>query len=173
MTASPARDIRKVPFTLTAMIASHVASSVSITVPEEPMPALLTRMSRVPKAATVSFTTRRQSPSRETSAACARARAPASAMLLATSCAASSERSTSATDAPSRPKASAVARPIPEPAPVTSATLPSKRRCEPAPDGLAISVLLPPEHVDRHHRDDQQADDDPLDERRDADEVAA
>src|SRR6185369_7282564 len=89
------------------------------------VPALLTRISRLSQTVrkrVYIFSTARPS---ATSAGTPIARPPAAVISSTTLCAASSRMSLIATIAPSRANSSAIARPIPEPAPVTRATLPS------------------------------------------------
>src|SRR4051794_40136203 len=87
------------------------------------MPALLTTTSTPPSSSTVRCTPASISPARVTSMRPLSARPPSAAMSEAVSAAVSSTRSTAITAAPSWAKRSAVWRPMPDPAPVTSATL--------------------------------------------------
>ncbi len=80
-----------------------------------------------PQRASVWLTAASLSDARLTSARMARAWPPASSIAWAVALAASSRTSTTATRAPSRAKRSAEARPIPDPAPVISATRLSSR----------------------------------------------
>src|ERR1041384_4420752 len=119
---------RKVPLTLTRRIASNCSSLVVTTVPEAPIPALLTRTSRSPSFFTVSEMIRSQSAGLEMSPATEIAFPEDLALIrLTVGVAASSETSLTATFAPSRAKARAVACPMPLPAPVTRTTLFLKR----------------------------------------------
>src|SRR5262245_39218246 len=114
------------PLTLTAMMRSKIASSTSSTSSGDwGIPALAKKMSRVPQAATARSTIIWLSAARVTSARTASARPPAFSICSAVDFVPASFRSTTATRAPSRAMASAEAAPIPEPAPVITATLPS------------------------------------------------
>ena len=90
------------------------------------MPALLNAQSSRPKAATVRATIAATSASRLTSPPMAIAWPPAALISPTVPAALSSVRSATATRAPSRLMATAVARPIPDAPPVTSAVLPSR-----------------------------------------------
>src|SRR5690349_17338374 len=90
------------------------------------MPAALTRMPSGPSACAVSLTARSTSSHRLTSAAMKRARPPRPLISSTTVLPPSGSRSTIATGAPAATSASAIARPMPEPPPVTSA-LPATR----------------------------------------------
>src|SRR3984957_17467552 len=115
----------KVPLALTAKHRSQSSSVASITEPLLLTPALLYSTSTRPN----SLVTWANAPS--TWAGSARAAPPASALPPASaispavSLTAWVAMSTSATDAPSRANSTAAARPIPDPAPVTTATLPA------------------------------------------------
>src|SRR5271157_2815960 len=125
------RQPKKVPSTLTAWTLRQSASvSVSI-LPFVPTPALLTRMSSRPNVSTTASTTSRQRASSVTS--CMRVRS-ASGPRAARPC---SLRSVAATFAPSARNSAAVARPMPDAAPVMSATLPASR---PALFGIGPSL---------------------------------
>src|SRR5262245_1612721 len=114
------------PLTLTAMMRSKIASSTSSTSSGDwGTPALAKKMSRVPQAASARSTIIWLSAARVTSARTASARPPAFSICSIVDFAPASFRSTTATRAPSRAMASAEAAPIPEPAPVITATLPS------------------------------------------------
>src|SRR6266545_3735509 len=116
---------RKIDLTFTAMSRSNSASSASSMGRRTwLMPALLTRMSIPPKASTVAFT------AALTSARCETSQRTAIALLLidvAAARAASPSMSMTATRAPSRAKVAAIPLPKPDAAPVTSATLLSRR----------------------------------------------
>src|SRR2546426_812809 len=96
------------------------------------------------------------------SAATASALPPAPVICAAASLAAWAARSTIATAAPSRANSSAAARPIPEPAPVTTATLPASLpligSCLPERRLLPLRHLLPRRRSERGHApvDDQR-----------------
>src|SRR5437870_4972837 len=85
------------------------------------MPALLTMISRGPKAAMAPPTARSMSAALLVSPWKALARPPALAISEAVSSAEPPSRSSAATGAPAAPRASAMPRPIPDPAPVTTA----------------------------------------------------
>src|SRR6266545_5755493 len=82
-------------------------------------------MSSRPNSATVRVVASSTSAASATLARIATARPPVATILAVVSSAASARRSTTATAAPSSANSSAAARPMPEPAPVTSATRPS------------------------------------------------
>src|SRR5206468_4310836 len=114
------------PLTFTAMMRSKMASSTCSTSSGDwGTPALAKKMSRVPHAASARSTIIWLSAARVTSARMARARPPAFSICSTVDFAPASFRSTTATRAPSRAMASAEAAPMPEPAPVITATLPS------------------------------------------------
>src|SRR5262245_27130200 len=89
--------------------------------------ALLCRMSRPPKAFTVPPIMASMPAGAPASAVMASATPPALVISSATAWARVPSMSATATFAPRSPKPSAVARPMPEPAPETSTTLPSNR----------------------------------------------
>src|ERR1700716_3794448 len=93
-----------------------------------PIPALLTSTSTRPNCATVCSTTRLQSSTLATSAAVARQRRPRSSTLALVSCKRPSRRAQIETSAPACASPSANATPSPDEAPVTIATLPSRRK---------------------------------------------
>jgi hypothetical protein len=125
MSGTTACANRKIDLTFTAMSRSNsVSSTSSMGRRTWLMPALLTRMSTRPNASTIDFTAASTSVRWETS------QRTAIALLLieaAASPAAFSLMSTTATRAPSRAKVAAMPLPKPDPAPVTSATLLSRR----------------------------------------------
>src|SRR5262245_50107136 len=88
------------------------------------MPAEFTRVVRPPRQAALSPTIRSTAVSLVTSTCPAHAMPPTFSMIRAVSWAAAPTRSTHATRAPSAARRSAVACPMPEPAPVTSAIFP-------------------------------------------------
>ena len=116
---------RKIDLRLTAMRRSNSASSTSSMGRRTwLMPALLTRISIRPKASTVALTEASTSACWETS----QRTAIALLLIKAAACrAASALMSTTATRAPSRANVSAMPLPKPDAAPVTSATLLSRR----------------------------------------------
>src|SRR4051794_20964689 len=108
---------RKNAVRLTSSTRSHSARVISVTgFVSAGMPALLWKTSRPPKRSTAVWTTRATSASSVTSAPTASAPSPSQR------CA---SRSTATTLAPASANRRAVARPMPEPAPVTTATLPA------------------------------------------------
>src|SRR5829696_1359296 len=118
--------VRYVPRRFTAMVASHSSGCSSSMGAQTPlMPALANTMSRRPKARTVSSTALCISSELATSATSGSALPPARSMSAAASRISDSVWLRTPTRAPSRAKRTAVARPMPDPAPVTSATLPS------------------------------------------------
>src|SRR5437870_9785915 len=150
MIRSAARVHAKVPKRWTSSMRRHSASSMRLVTPSErrappmiawkacsvcarsrgessPMPALLERMSTVPH----SRTTRAKSASTwalsATSVGTAMAAPPSAKTSAATRSAPSRLRSATATCAPSAAKRRAIARPIPDPPPVTTAMRPARR----------------------------------------------
>src|SRR4051812_33730230 len=138
------------PRTLTAMVLSHTSTSMVMTSPSRPStsrpraPALLNRMSTPPKVRVAAAIISRTSASTLTSAPTARARRapPPSLRASATSCAPGSLMSAITTLAPSDTIRSTVAFPIPDAAPVPTATLPVSRSAPPtcAPSVAGRSV---------------------------------
>ena len=122
-----ARVPRNTPSRLTRISARHSSRLVSISAPRAATPALLTRTSSLPNALRVASITPAHPASAPTSWASASAMPPAAVMSSTTSAAGASAMSVSTTRAPSRASARALAAPIPEPAPVTIATLPATR----------------------------------------------
>src|SRR5579864_2989902 len=124
-TGTTAWQPRNTPLTLTAKARSNSSSPISsIGLLMWVVPALLTRMSRPPNADSVSATAAAKSAFLVTSQAIAMALLP---MARAAAFAASTLMSASVTRAPSRAKVSAMHLPMPDPAPVTRAVLPSRR----------------------------------------------
>ena len=111
---------RKTPVELTAMTRSQMPVSSKSFTALPLMPALFTRMSILPHFETVSATTEAQLASSVTFRGMKTADSPIAA---ATSLPSSSSMSAITTFAPSFAKRTAVARPIPDAAPVTIATL--------------------------------------------------
>ena len=108
--------------------------------------ALLTRTSTPPAMATAS-STQRLAPSSvdRSTGAIASIRPPAARTRSTVSCDGPGLRSQPITCAPSRANISAVARPMPPPVPVTSATLPSRRPAHASPPAFAsASASAPP-----------------------------
>src|SRR5215831_5436144 len=112
------------PLTISMMRASDLARSRSRSAAEVPaMPALLTSTSRVPSSRSISANMALTWALSATSAAMARAAAARAPRLSTVSLAARTLRSLTTTRAPSAAKSWAIARPMPEPAPVMRATL--------------------------------------------------
>src|SRR5579863_8944137 len=125
---------RKTPLRLTSMRRSQATSSSSATAnPLAPTPALLKATCSRPNAASARSTMPRQSASRLTSAATASASPPSPSIIATVALASASFRSTTTTRPPSLAKSWAVARPIPEPAPVTRMLRSTKRPVMPPP----------------------------------------
>src|SRR6478609_914189 len=130
--ASSARMQKNVPSRWTAITWCHDSIGYSPTSACAPaMPALLTAMSRRPKVSVAVPTIVRHDATSLTSTATASAASPISP---ATRSAASCLRSATTTFAPRSASSRAHASPIPDPAPVTSATLPSS----------SCAIALPP-----------------------------
>ena len=121
-----ARVKRNVPFRLTFSTASQSASLMRMRRPSFVMPALFTRMSTVPNASMTRFTHASTSALSATLQPSARAVEPAASTRSTVSRHQSSWRSTTATLAPASASFFAICWPMPRPAPVTMATLPSK-----------------------------------------------
>ena len=121
---SAARQPRNVPSTLTRYISRKSASVVDSMSPKRPMPAELSKTSRRPWRATRSATTRGQASSSVTSRTAVVCGAPSAAASAARPI---SSRSVATIVAPSAARRSAAARPMPDAAPVMSATLPATR----------------------------------------------
>src|SRR6202050_831500 len=119
-----AREHKNVPLALTAKHRSQSSSLASTTEPELFTPALLYSTSTRPNSPLIWRKARSTWAASATSAPTARARPPAAVICSVASFAAWALRSTRATSAPSRANRSAAARPIPEPAPVITATRP-------------------------------------------------
>ncbi len=119
------REHRNVPLALTAKHRSQSSSVASITEPLLFTPALLYNTSTRPNSLLIWANALSTWAGSAMSAPTATALPPAPAISAAVSLAASAAMSTSATAAPSRANNSAAARPIPDPAPVTTATLPA------------------------------------------------
>src|SRR5512144_1809251 len=138
---------RKTPVRPSSMVCVHTASSRSPVKARRLLPggrvgwpnALLCRMSRPPKARTVPPTIASMPAGVPASAVIATAAPPAAWISAVTVWARPPSRSATATRAPRAAKPSAVARPMPEPAPDTSATLPSNRM-EASPSEIEIAT---------------------------------
>src|SRR5436190_1600470 len=111
---------------LTPSTRCHSSRLVSSTAPAWPMPALLCSTSTPLSAANTASAKASTAAGSLTSTAWAVARPPPASMCETASETLSWSRSAAWTVAPSRPRRSAVERPIPEPAPVTTATCPAK-----------------------------------------------
>mmetsp|Transcript_954 Transcript_954/g.2878 ORF Transcript_954/g.2878 Transcript_954/m.2878 type:complete len:283 (-) Transcript_954:680-1528(-) len=117
----------KTPRVLTPNVASNSAIGVSSAAEFLLMPALLTATCKPPSRSTAVATIAATSASSATFARCARPVPPLTASSATTASARARSRSTTITAAPASDRACAYARPMPWPAPVTSATLPSRR----------------------------------------------
>ncbi len=114
------------PMTLTSSICRH-SSTVASMPRRMKIAALFTRMWIAPKAVMASAAIRVTLHSSATSVLTKSARPPAFWIVPAVSRPVASSRSAITTAAPSSAKSSAVARPIPAPAPVITATFPASR----------------------------------------------
>src|SRR5581483_2075936 len=138
---------RKTPVRARSMVWVHTASSRSPVKASRLLPggsarlpkALLCRMSSPPKARTVSETMASMPAGVPASAVIAMALPPAALISAATVSALPRSMSATATLAPRAAKPIAVARPIPEPAPDPSATLPSNRM-EPSASEVEVAA---------------------------------
>src|SRR5947209_14840261 len=133
-----------VPRRWTAMTASHSDGSMFTSMRSRRMPALLTSTSRRPKASTACATIAPASSKSATLPPLTTASPPAATISSTTDCAGeassptpltSPPRSLTTTLAPWRASDSACSRPMPRPAPVTSATRPSH-----SPDMAVLSL---------------------------------
>src|SRR4051812_43345343 len=115
---------RKVPLRWTRIMSSNIAVDMISTGLVVSMPALLTRMSTSPSAATMAPNAALTAGSSPTSAATPAVLTPCLANAAAASSALAASRSTTPMLAPSRANRSAIARPMPLQAPVTTAILP-------------------------------------------------
>src|SRR6266403_1913155 len=149
---SSARDTRNGPFTFTVIMRSHSSSLIPSTVETCNVPALFTSTFSRPNRSTVPFTARSTSRARVTSHSIANPAPPCFWISLITSRSFSSRRPATVTLAPSRANASAIARPIPVPPPVISATLPESRVTD-FPIPASNRGVAPPPHVPRGARD--------------------
>ena len=116
-----------VPSRLTSMMRSQSSSEIAITGPwlvrpARRMPAAFTSTSRRPQLSAMPSTARAACAGSETSRSTSRTCPPSALMVSATAASPSALRSQSATRSPRRARASAVARPMPDAAPVTAAT---------------------------------------------------
>src|SRR5580698_1428037 len=122
-----ALQVRYVPRTLTSNTRSQVRGGVSCSTPAALMPALATSTSIRPKSATAAPAARSRSSARVTSAWTSTPRPPPERISSAVRAAAAPSMSRASTDAPSAANLVAIARPMPEPAPVTKQAFPSSR----------------------------------------------
>ena len=128
MAGRTARHMRNVPVRLTAMISSHRLSDSSVVWEKEPIPAMLQRLVMMPSSSVLRATDVATACSSVTSHCRARALPPlsaASSFIFSATAATASSMSRQATAAPSAARRRAVARPMPDAAPVTTATRPS------------------------------------------------
>ena len=139
------RFVRRIAESRRSATALSTASSVNPAAgPGGGPPPLLTRMSTPPKASTVRWTSRSRSPGTITSPRTARA-----PILSASRSSSSRRRPNIATFAPSAASCSAIARPIPEEAPQTTAVRPSSPRFNRSPPPGA------PRPTTRFHRNEE------------------
>ena len=132
------------PRRLTSRVCHQLSGSVAASGPTGPnRPTLLTSRSTGPiassAAATMLSTCWRSVTSHRMASACP----PRPSISPATPVTSSSERAQTATAAPASPRARAMARPIPRPAPVTSATCPSRRTAGRSFHRAAETLLSP------------------------------
>src|SRR5215469_14675698 len=132
---------RNTPREFTAISRSHASVSSMSATALPLMPALLTRISSLPCFCTVAATTAFQSSSFVTSRRMNSAVPLARVISAATWRPSSSSMSATTTFAPSLAKRRAVAAPMPEAAPVTIATFPSRRMLD--PPGITVAPTLP------------------------------
>ncbi len=124
ISGTAARDQSQVPPTLVRNTASQSAGSVVSTVPPQEKPAAVISTSSLPCRATISPTVVRAKSAAPTSPTCIDASPLAPEIAANVSCKPGASRSTKARDAPSFANSNALARPMPEPAPVTIAVRP-------------------------------------------------
>src|SRR5256714_10837132 len=125
---------------LTAMTFDQFSSPYSRRLSDGPsMPALLNSTSIRPYSATVAPTMRSTSAGSATSASTNDASPPPASVIPPVPAPAPAARSTTATRAPSRATSTQLARPMPEPPPVMSATFPSSRFMRP---GTVLGPLI-------------------------------
>src|SRR5947209_5036219 len=140
-------QMRKVPVRLTARMRCQSSKEASTVWANLPMPATLHTVFGAPSWATTSFIDVATDSGSLTSVRTAIALPPAALISSTVSWAPSSEMSRAATFPPSPAISSAVARPSPEPAPVTTATRPPKR----PPSGIRASVCDDPSASQTRH----------------------
>ena len=117
------RDVKRGPSRLVATSRCSASTESSCSQPGVAMPALLTKTSTGPMASSVAAKNASTDPGSVTSIACANASPPASRTLAAVSSRRSTRRAPMATAHPRRPSSTAMAGPMPDDAPVTSAVL--------------------------------------------------
>ena len=117
-----ARVNRNAPFKFVSRTVSQSASLRRMTNPSRVIPALFTRMSTRPVSARILPPVSATALESATSSACAHALRPSARTSPATFSAFSAVRETQTMSAPAAANFSAIARPIPRPAPVTTAT---------------------------------------------------
>jgi hypothetical protein len=135
-------DIRNVPRALTAKTCSQTSSGVSGAVVVEPVPAALTSTSRRgPSSSGRRSNSAVTASSSATSTGAAAATPPAARIAAAVAATGSSRRPAARIAAPSAANKRAIACPMPDPAPVTSAVMPASRLPTRA---ASVSILAPP-----------------------------
>ena len=112
---------KNAPLRFVSSTASQSASLMRISNPSRVTPALLTRMSTRPVSPRIFSAAAATAAASATSTACAQAFLPTARTSSATFRAFSAVRETQATSAPSAANFKAMARPMPRPAPVTTA----------------------------------------------------
>src|SRR4051794_39303024 len=136
--------VYRTPMTLVCSIRRQSSGSAPTIVPSSITPALFTRTSSPPSSSRV----RRTAPAQAASSVTSRSRvstvAPSARSFPASASRRSLRRAPRATAAPARARATAVASPMPDDAPVTSATLPAS--------GRVASVIRPPPRPHRATR---------------------
>ncbi len=124
ISGTAARDQSQVPPTLVRNTASQSAGSVVSTVPPQEKPAAVISTSSLPCRAMISPTVVRAKLAAPTSPTCIDASLFAPEIAANVSCKPGASRSTKARDAPSFANSNALARPMPDAAPVTTAVRP-------------------------------------------------
>src|SRR5688572_27358600 len=123
-------QLRKTLRMLMATMSSNSSGVISYVGVRFAYPALLTTMSTFPHAWTIRSRAASKAPLLRTSSVIAIAVSPAGSIVLATASAVSAFTSLTATFAPEAWNSRAITSPTPRPAPVTSATCPSKRNAQ-------------------------------------------
>src|SRR5438552_861212 len=119
-----ARLTRYTPRTLTRITRSNSSGSVSTISPTPPMPALL-KSTSIRSNRLTTLSARATVCASSVTSTCSATASPAAPIASTVPCAASRSTSATTTRPPSLTKSEALARPIPEPAPVITHTLPS------------------------------------------------